>query len=44
MVDELAMAYGVHQALMTRNYIERMVYVPTGMLPPATPAHHATLL
>jgi hypothetical protein len=44
MVDELAMAYGVHQALKTRNYIERTVYVPTGMLPPATPARHATLL
>ena len=35
MVDELAMAYGVHQALMTRNYVERTICVPTGMLPPA---------
>ena len=27
MVDELAMAYGAHQALMTRNYVERTVSV-----------------
>jgi hypothetical protein len=43
MVDELAMAYGVHQALMTRNYVERTVCVPNGMLPLASPARHETL-
>ena len=43
MVDELAMAYGVHQALMTRNYVECTVCVPKGMLPPASPASLATL-
>jgi hypothetical protein len=43
MVDELAMVYGVHQALMTRNYVERTVCVPKGMLPPSSPASHATL-
>jgi hypothetical protein len=43
MVDELAMAYGVHQALMTRNYVERTVCIPKCMLPPASPTRHATL-
>ena len=43
MVDELAMAYGVHQALMTLNYVERTVCVPKGMLPLASPASYATL-
>jgi hypothetical protein len=43
MVDELVMAYGVQQALMTRNYVERTVCVPKGMLPPASPARHTTL-
>ena len=43
MVDELAMAYGVHHALMTRNYVERTVCIPKCILPPASPTRHATL-
>jgi len=43
MVDELAMACCAHQALMTRNYVERTVCVLKGILPPASPATHATL-